>query len=663
MPSRQQDEFDGYRKWLGIADKKRPPTHYELLAISLNEDDADVIHAAAEQRRLYVQSKRGEGHEDIVTEILYRIGEAETTLLNPQMRRDYDRKLHLFAKRRKTRQVDPNASRSSVHDQSKQVVNSDTDTVKTFLTIVVLLCVAFAGMAWFSFQLPWDKRAIPHQAAAAELPPPIAPPHGRPAPAVIPAQPLEVKSDLSTGARIVISLAKSGEGTITLSKRTADSLISNAGIPDKVAAAQHATTIRKHNGLHSLEWDFHQASKLNDFTDTNGDTEIDAEKGVMRLSPKDRGDGHLQAGLRIPLWMELPVTISFDVNELTPAAVLEIGVLRRSRDGTNSNTDFHVKALDGPEPQFNISAKWDTRGQEFIQLLGETTVSPLNPRTLRFALNNSEVSDGNRLTMRIGVAGKTAVSLSRLALSGVLVSTPITTSPVTPTPPIAISQDRLVAEWVLKIGGNLQVVLANGQPAHVQRQGDLPNQPFHISLIDLRDNHNFQNRHIAELSTLKGLRKLVLMGTLVTDDALEHLAGLTTLEELNIAGTRINGSGFGYLNRLDNLTVLLCGGCVHITDNSLVHLRSLDRLTTLGLIDTNITDAGLLHVGQFNALRELRLSGSGFQLKITDKGLRHLVNLKKLTQLTLRKTRVTARGIAFLKRSLPKCQVASDFDK
>ena len=36
-------DFDGYRKWLGINNKKRPPTHYKLVSISLDEDDPEVI--------------------------------------------------------------------------------------------------------------------------------------------------------------------------------------------------------------------------------------------------------------------------------------------------------------------------------------------------------------------------------------------------------------------------------------------------------------------------------------------------------------------------------------------------------------------------------------------------------------------------------------------
>ena len=93
MAPSKSDDYDGYRRWLGISDKKRPPSHYELLAISLDEEDPEVIRATVEQRRSLVESKRGEGHDTVVSEILYRIGEAEATLLNADMRRDYDRQL------------------------------------------------------------------------------------------------------------------------------------------------------------------------------------------------------------------------------------------------------------------------------------------------------------------------------------------------------------------------------------------------------------------------------------------------------------------------------------------------------------------------------------------------------------------------------------------
>jgi hypothetical protein len=156
MAPSNPDEFDGYRKWLGIANKKRPPTHYELLAISLDEDDPEVIRAAAEQRRHYVETKRGDGHDSVVTEILFAIGEAEATLLNDDMRRDYDRQLNLFEKRRKNRQVDPHAPLSRIRSRPGKTVGEDSGIVKTFIGIMAVIVVGFGGMAWFSFQLPWN---------------------------------------------------------------------------------------------------------------------------------------------------------------------------------------------------------------------------------------------------------------------------------------------------------------------------------------------------------------------------------------------------------------------------------------------------------------------------------------------------------------------------
>lgn len=169
MARNKDDDFDGYRKWLGIPETKRPPTHYQLLAVSLDEDDPEVIRAAAEQRRHYVGSKRGEGHDTAVTEIVYQINEAEATLLNQEMRRDYDRQMRLFEKRRKKRQVDPFASRSNVTSPSRLVATEDTGIVKTFAGIMAVIVVGFGVMAWFSFQLPWSKK-VDNVQAAPQLP-------------------------------------------------------------------------------------------------------------------------------------------------------------------------------------------------------------------------------------------------------------------------------------------------------------------------------------------------------------------------------------------------------------------------------------------------------------------------------------------------------------
>ncbi|WP_010583144.1 3-keto-disaccharide hydrolase [Schlesneria paludicola] len=147
------DDFDGYRKWLGISTPRRPPSHYDVLGIKLNEEDHEVILAAAEQRRTFVESKRGIGYDDQVAEILLCIDEAELTLLNNDLRREYDRRIDLFAKRRKGRQVDPSAARSVLASKPGRAIGEDYGIVKTFGGIVAVLCIAFAGMSYFAFNL------------------------------------------------------------------------------------------------------------------------------------------------------------------------------------------------------------------------------------------------------------------------------------------------------------------------------------------------------------------------------------------------------------------------------------------------------------------------------------------------------------------------------
>lgn len=159
MAGSSQDDFDGYRKWLGITSRVRPPDHYALLGIGIDEEDDEVIQAAIDQRRQFVESKRGQGHDDSVAEILYQIGEAEVTLFNVEMRRKYDRQMNLWEKRRKSRQVDPNSSRSRVKSRPGRAVGEGGGIAKTFVGIMALVCIAFGIMAWFSFQLPWSKRS------------------------------------------------------------------------------------------------------------------------------------------------------------------------------------------------------------------------------------------------------------------------------------------------------------------------------------------------------------------------------------------------------------------------------------------------------------------------------------------------------------------------
>ena len=88
------DDFDPYRKWLGIPPHKRPPTYYDLLAIGLNEDDHEVIHTAAEQRRASVEKHRGTGRDQAVAGLMERFD--ALSLDNTGCFETYDGKPHAY---------------------------------------------------------------------------------------------------------------------------------------------------------------------------------------------------------------------------------------------------------------------------------------------------------------------------------------------------------------------------------------------------------------------------------------------------------------------------------------------------------------------------------------------------------------------------------------
>lgn len=89
--------FDPYRKWLGISEANRPPTHYQLLAIEPTETDPDVIRAAVTQRSAYVRNFQAGKHADDATRLLNEIAAAEACLTNKEKRAAYDAELRAKA--------------------------------------------------------------------------------------------------------------------------------------------------------------------------------------------------------------------------------------------------------------------------------------------------------------------------------------------------------------------------------------------------------------------------------------------------------------------------------------------------------------------------------------------------------------------------------------
>ena len=127
------------------------------------------------------------------------------------------------------------------------------------------------------------------------------------------------------------------------------------------------------------------------------------------------------------------------------------------------------------------------------------------------------------------------------------------------------------------------------------------------------------------VSEMRGLRRLWVGDTLITDAGTAALAGLEKLEDVDLHGTQLSDSGIAQL----------------------VKLKQLRKLNLMG---TGITDEGLEVLRGFTGLEYLNL----YRTKITNAGLDRLKPLTALREVDLRYTRVSRAGIDSLKAPLAK---------
>lgn len=144
----------------------------------------------------------------------------------------------------------------------------------------------------------------------------------------------------------------------------------------------------------------------------------------------------------------------------------------------------------------------------------------------------------------------------------------------------------------------------------------------------------------------RSLRRLRAGGTLITDAGLRHLAGLASLEELDLTWcASITGAGLRHLGDLRGLRSLELGFCLEVSDLGFQHIRCLGSLRRLVLTGIGVTDRALRFVGGLSTLEELDLSYT----RVTDAGMVHLQGLERLETLKLISARVTDGGMQALR--------------
>lgn len=93
MSTPESSEFDPYHKWLGIPPAEQPPNHYRLLGLTVFEDDADVIAAAADRQMGHVKSFATGRYATYSQELLNELAKVRVCLLNPKLKPAYDTEL------------------------------------------------------------------------------------------------------------------------------------------------------------------------------------------------------------------------------------------------------------------------------------------------------------------------------------------------------------------------------------------------------------------------------------------------------------------------------------------------------------------------------------------------------------------------------------------
>lgn len=143
--------FNPYHKWLGIPVEKCPPTYYDLLQISVSERDRAVIQMAVERQKTHLEQFRLGKQAKLVDRLKYELDEAELTLLNQEMREEYDQRvLPALNRRNKNRVGSPPAS-----PENQRPVGEGSGLLRRYSGIVSILAISFSVMAASVYLIPW----------------------------------------------------------------------------------------------------------------------------------------------------------------------------------------------------------------------------------------------------------------------------------------------------------------------------------------------------------------------------------------------------------------------------------------------------------------------------------------------------------------------------
>jgi len=232
-----------------------------------------------------------------------------------------------------------------------------------------------------------------------------------------------------------------------------------------------------------------------------------------------------------------------------------------------------------------------------------------------------------------------------------MTSEPLSTiaSPTAGTPKTVRGDDRKAAEWVLSVGGQVEIWENQVKFRKISSAVDLP--PGDLSLKSvLLNNNNGDIKPVTDgdllvLGELQRLEFALLQKLSITPTGIDVFKTCPALKQITLQYNSLGDALWPRLAGFDKLRVVAHGyDSLPVTGIGISQLNP-EPLEELSLAGTPTEDAALPEIGRFTNLKILGLDGS----RVTDAGIASLAALDKLTTLRAQNTAVTSRGLAALK--------------
>ncbi|MCI0702975.1 MAG: hypothetical protein L0241_18005, partial [Planctomycetia bacterium] len=262
--------------------------------------------------------------------------------------------------------------------------------------------------------------------------------------------------------------------------------------------------------------------------------------------------------------------------------------------------------------------------------------------------------------------------------------------------------DHRVAEWVIRNGGAVDVLVGQVRHNDIHKLDQLPTESFRVVSIIVTGQPTVEDKALDSFRDLQGLEKLelhfqpvtdaglarflaspaaaglrelslqveigdsalvslpkltrltavALRSTKLTDKTVERLRNLP-LVNVDLSRTAITKSGFVPLVG-KKLVILNLNYCAGVDDEGLKHLKGMTTLNFVSLERSGVGNDGLSYLIANTQLAELNLTNT----KVTDGGLDHTIRFPKMITLVLNDLPITNDGLAKLK-ALPELKSLS----